>query len=228
MEDVQGIRITEYCDTHRLSTQKRLELFLEVCEGVQHAHQKGIIHRDIKPSNVLVTIQDNKAVPKIIDFGVAKATGARLTEETMFTAIGQVIGTPEYMSPEQMGTTGLDVDTRADVYSLGVLLYELLVGELPFDLKELRRAGFHEIRRKICEEEPSRPSTRVSVFLEASTERAWRRRTDPASLASQLRGDLGHPDRSRTFWICKRRIYRGHTESPGAFPCCRQRDPFSG
>ena len=141
MEYVQGMPITEYCDKQRLSIRERLALFIDVCAGVQHAHQKGIIHRDIKPSNVLVTTQDEKHTPKIIDFGVAKATSQRLTERTVFTELGQLIGTPEYMSPEQAEMTNLDIDTRTDVYSLGVLLYELLAGVRPFDSKELRRGG---------------------------------------------------------------------------------------
>jgi len=191
MEHVSGVPITEYCDTHRLSTNERLDLFMQVCEGVQHAHQKGIIHRDIKPSNVLVTVDDGKPVPKIIDFGVAKATQQRLTEKTLFTQLGALVGTPAYMSPEQAKLTGLDVDTRTDVYSLGVLLYELLVGVLPFDPRELREAGFDEIRRVIREEEPSRPSARLSTLDgEKSGESAQWRRTDPASLVRELRGDL--------------------------------------
>jgi non-specific serine/threonine protein kinase/serine/threonine-protein kinase len=190
MECVKGEPITRYCDRQRLSTRQRLELFLRVCDGVQHAHQKGIIHRDIKPSNVLVAAQEAEPVPKIIDFGVAKATEQRLTEKTLFTQMGVLIGTPEYMSPEQAEMTGLDVDTRTDVYSLGVLLYELLVGALPFDPKELRRAGFDGIRKMIREEEPSRPSARVSEPGEATTESAERRRTDLPTLKRQLRGDL--------------------------------------
>jgi non-specific serine/threonine protein kinase/serine/threonine-protein kinase len=147
MEHVQGIPITTYCDKNRLTTSERLELFRHICEGVQHAHQKAIIHRDLKPSNILVAIQDGVAVPKIIDFGVAKATAQSLTERTMYTELGMLIGTPEYMSPEQAEMTGQNVDTRTDVYSLGAILYELLVGALPFDPKELRRAGFDEIRK---------------------------------------------------------------------------------
>jgi non-specific serine/threonine protein kinase/serine/threonine-protein kinase len=142
MEYVKGEPITSYCDRHRLTTQARLDLFIQVCDGVQHAHQKGIIHRDLKPSNVLVAIQDDHPVPKIIDFGVAKATAQHLTERTLFTELGVLIGTPEYMSPEQAEMGGLDIDTRTDVYALGVILYELLTGALPFDRKELRQAGF--------------------------------------------------------------------------------------
>jgi serine/threonine protein kinase/Tfp pilus assembly protein PilF len=190
MEYVQGVPITEFCDRHRLSTRARLELFRQVCDGVQHAHQKGIIHRDIKPSNVLVTVQGDKPIPKIIDFGLAKATAQRLTERTLFTQHGQFIGTPEYMSPEQADLTGLDVDTRTDVYSLGLLLYELLAGALPFDSKELREGGLVVIRRKIREEQPARPSTCVTRLKDQSSTVAEKRGTDPAALSRQLRGDL--------------------------------------
>ena len=190
MELVHGEPITDYCDRHRLSTGDRLELFVEACAGVQHAHQKGIIHRDIKPSNVLVAMEDGRAVPKIIDFGVAKATAQRLTEHTLFTQQGQWIGTPEYMSPEQAEMTGLDIDTRTDVYSLGVLLYELLVGARPFDSTELRRAGLDEVRRRIREEDPTRPSTKVSRLGDASQTAAHNRQADLESLVQQLRGDL--------------------------------------
>jgi tetratricopeptide (TPR) repeat protein len=165
-------------------------LFIEVCRGVQHAHQRGIIHRDIKPSNILVTDLDGVATPKIIDFGVAKATSQQLTEETVFTELGQWIGTPEYMSPEQAGMSGFDIDTRTDVYSLGVLLYELLVGVQPFDAEELRSSGFDEMRRKIREQDPPRPSTRVTTSGKTSPEMAERLRTDPPTLARLLRGDL--------------------------------------
>jgi tetratricopeptide (TPR) repeat protein len=190
MEYVRGVSITEHCDTHRLDTDARLNLFIQVCEGVQHAHQKAVIHRDIKPSNVLVTIQGNHAVPKIIDFGVAKATAIRLTDKTMFTEVGQMIGTPDYMSPEQAELTGQDIDTRTDIYSLGVLLYELLVGALPFDPKGLRKAGFDELRRKIREEEPLKPSTRISTRDEDTMAAATRRGTSPAILSRELSGDL--------------------------------------
>jgi serine/threonine protein kinase/tetratricopeptide (TPR) repeat protein len=161
MELVKGITITEYCDTEKLDTQQRLELFIQVCNAVQHAHQKGIIHRDIKPSNVLVTLHDGVPVPKVIDFGIAKATHAELTQKTVYTELGQMIGTPLYMSPEQAEMSGRDIDTRADVYSLGVLLYELLTGTTPLDAGRLRRAGYNEMVRIIREEVPHKPSTRV-------------------------------------------------------------------
>ena len=190
MEYVKGLPITAYCDAQRLDTRRRLELFRQVCEGVQHAHQKGVIHRDIKPSNILVAVEDGHPVPKIIDFGVAKATSQRLTERTLFTELGQWIGTPEYMSPEQAELTSLDVDTRTDVYSLGVVLYELLAGAQPFDSEELRSAGFDEMRRRIREDEPPRPSTRVSSLGPGSELAAERRRTDRPGLVQTLRGDL--------------------------------------
>jgi non-specific serine/threonine protein kinase/serine/threonine-protein kinase len=190
MEYVKGEPITNYCDRQRLTTQARLELFMQVCEGVQHAHQKGIIHRDLKPSNVLVTIQDDHPVPKIIDFGVAKATAQHLTERTLYTELGVMIGTPEYMSPEQAEMGGLDIDTRTDIYALGVILYELLTGVLPFERKELREAGFAEIQRTIREKEPPKPSTRITQLGQASTDAAAKRHTEPRRLVSELRGDL--------------------------------------
>ncbi len=190
MEYIQGEEITRYCDSQRLSTSERLELFIQVCAGIQHAHQKAIIHRDIKPSNVLVAIQDGKPVPKIIDFGVAKALAQPLTDKTMHTELGQIIGTPAYMSPEQAEITGLNVDTRTDIYSLGVLLYQLLVGALPFDPKELRKAGYSEMMRVIRESEPPRPSTKFKSLGDASKTTADRRRIEPGKLRSVLEGDL--------------------------------------
>ncbi|MHC4181083.1 MAG: tetratricopeptide repeat protein, partial [Planctomycetota bacterium] len=191
MEFIEGVPITDYCDSQQLLARERLELFIRVCVAVQHAHQKGILHRDIKPSNVLVTVQDGKPAPKIIDFGLAKATAQSLTERTVFTEMGQLLGTPEYMSPEQVQLSGLDIDTRTDVYSLGVLLYELLVGALPFDSEELRKAGFDGIRRKIREDEPSKPSTRLTTLgKHSSSNAAMKRKTDVVILSRQLRGDL--------------------------------------
>jgi serine/threonine protein kinase/tetratricopeptide (TPR) repeat protein len=206
MEFIHGVPINEYCDRHLLTTRDRLELFIHLCEGVQHAHQKAVIHRDLKPSNVLVAEVDNKPVPKIIDFGVAKATSQRLTDKTMYTHMGQLIGTPEYMSPEQAELTGENIDTRTDVYSLGAILYELLVGRLPFDPEELKSGGFDGIRKKIREEIPSKPSRRVTTLGESTASTAKSRRTDPASLSGQLKGDLDwivmkalEKDRSRRY-----------------------------
>src|SRR5215813_188578 len=164
MELVRGLKITDYCDQHSLPTAERLDLFNQVCEAVQHAHQKGIIHRDLKPSNILITTSpEGRPTPKVIDFGIAKATtGQRLTDKTLFTAFEMLIGTPAYMSPEQAELTSVDIDTRSDIYSLGVLLYELLTGKTPFDTTELSKSGLDEIRRVIREEEPVRPSTRLS------------------------------------------------------------------
>ena len=190
MEYVKGEPINRYCDRNRLTTRERLRLFIQVCEGVQHAHQKAVIHRDLKPSNILVTVLDDQPVPKIIDFGVAKATSQRLTERTLFTELGQLIGTPEYMSPEQAEMTGTDVDTRTDVYALGVVLYQLLTGVLPLSTRELREGGLAEIQRRIREDEPSKPSTRVSSLGAGSSEVAERRRVDVSSLVRRLRGDL--------------------------------------
>jgi non-specific serine/threonine protein kinase/serine/threonine-protein kinase len=190
MEFVQGEPITDYCDRYKLATRQRLELFLDVCSGTQHAHQKGIIHRDLKPSNVLVTIQDDRSVPKIIDFGVAKATSQRLTEKTMVTSLGMVIGTPEYMSPEQANLTGLDIDTRTDVYALGMLLYELMAGALPFDAKKLRQAGFAELQRHIVEEETPKPSTRLTALGDSAVGIARSRSAEISTLTRELRGDL--------------------------------------
>jgi serine/threonine protein kinase len=190
MEYVAGVPITEHCDSHKLSTEERLRLLIEVCEGVQHAHQKAIIHRDLKPSNILVSLVDGHGQPKIIDFGIAKATGYRLTEKTLFTELGAVIGTPEYMSPEQADLTGQDVDTRTDVYSLGVILYQLLTGGLPFGSKELRSSSYEELRRKLREVEPPRPSARLSTTDPEAVEAARNRDTDPGGLQRELEGDL--------------------------------------
>jgi eukaryotic-like serine/threonine-protein kinase len=191
MELVRGMAITEYCDQRNLSTEERLKLFVQVCRAIQHAHQKGVIHRDIKPSNILVTVNDGMPVPKVIDFGIAKATQGRLTDHTLFTAFEQFIGTPAYMSPEQAAMTSLDIDTRSDIYSLGVLLYELLTGQTPFDAKELLAAGLEEMRRTIRECEPLRPSTRLSAMGVADlTTAAQRRQVDPPKLVYMVRGDL--------------------------------------
>jgi len=190
MEYVPGIPITEYCDRHYLGTRQRLELFLQVANAAQHAHQKGVIHRDLKPSNILVMERDGEAVPKIIDFGLAKATEKTFTEETVFTEAGVLIGTPEYMSPEQASPGGWDIDTRTDIYSLGVLLYELLIGTVPFESKHLRREGYDEIRRIIREDEPPTPATRLVSLGAQAVGIAACRATDAGSLRKQVRGDL--------------------------------------
>jgi len=190
MEYVDGERITAYCDRHRLNTRQRLDLFIQVCGGVQHAHQKAVIHRDLKPSNILVTEVDGKPVPKIIDFGVAKAMEQPLTESAMNTLMGHVVGTPEYMSPEQADAQSTDIDTRTDVYALGAVLYELLSGTRPFSSSELRRAGAAEIQRIIREVDPPRPSTRISSLGDKAVTVSEYRHTAPKQLSHDLRGDL--------------------------------------
>jgi serine/threonine protein kinase/tetratricopeptide (TPR) repeat protein len=208
MEFVKGLPITRYCDENKLTTRERLELFVQVCHAVQHAHQKGVIHRDLKPTNILVTLHDGRHVPKVIDFGIAKATSDHLlTDRTLCTSAGQLVGTPPYMSPEQAESRGADVDTRSDVYSLGVLLYELLTGTTPFDKRRLGRAAFEEIRRILREEDPPRPSNRLgSLAGETQTSVAASQGTEPAKLGRMMRGDLDwivlkaiEKDRSRRY-----------------------------
>jgi eukaryotic-like serine/threonine-protein kinase len=190
MEYIKGIPITEYCDREKLSIEDRLKLFIQVCNAVQYAHQKGIIHRDIKPSNIVVSVQDNKAIPKIIDFGVAKAIAMPLTEKTLFTQQGQLIGTPEYMSPEQADMKERDIDTRTDIYSLGIVLYELLAGTLPFEPQTLREGGYAEIQRIIREQEPPRPSTKLSSLGEDASRIAQSRQTQLSTLVKSLHTEL--------------------------------------
>src|SRR5262245_10437261 len=218
MELVKGIPITRFCDEGQLSVRQRLELFAGVCQAVQHAHQKGIIHRDLKPSNILVTLHDDKPVVKVIDFGIAKATGQQLTDKTLFTNFAQLIGTPLYMSPEQAGMSGLDIDTRADIYSLGVLLYELLTGTTPFDKERLRGISYDELRRIIREEEPPRPSTRLSTLGEAATSVSAQRQSDPRRLSQLFRGELD--------WIVMKALEKDRNrryESASAFAADVQR-----
>ena len=191
MELVRGVPLTDFCDNHQLVMSERLKLFVAICYAVQHAHQKGIIHRDLKPSNILVTLQDGQPLAKVIDFGVAKAIGHSLTVKTLYTRFTSMVGTPAYMSPEQAEMTAGDIDTRSDIYSLGVLLYELLTGSTPFSPERLQTAGFDELRRIIREEEPPRPSTRLSTLNnELATTIAVRRRLDPAGLSSSMKKDL--------------------------------------
>ncbi len=206
MEYIKGIPILEYCDHEKVDTKARLELFTSVCHAIQHAHQKGIIHRDIKPTNVLVTMHDGVPVTKVIDFGIAKATNSELTSKTLFTEHRQMIGTPAYMSPEQAEMSGLDIDTRSDIYSLGVLLYELLTGTTPFDMKDLLAKGYAEMMRTIREDEPHKPSTRISTLGDTGTRTALQRRVDVKKLGTLLRGDVDwivmkclEKDRSRRY-----------------------------
>ena len=204
MELVRGVSITRFCDDHNLPTRDRLELFIQVCHAIQHAHQKGVIHRDIKPSNILVELHDTLAVPKVIDFGIAKAAQGRLTDQTLFTALEQFIGTPAYMSPEQAQLSGLDIDTRSDVYSLGVLLYELLTGRTPFDANALLEAWLDEVRRHIREVDPPKPSTRlVTLEGEALTTTAQLRQTKAPKLVNFIKGDLD--------WIAMRCLEKDRT-----------------
>jgi eukaryotic-like serine/threonine-protein kinase len=208
MEYVPGLSITDYCDRHRLTIHERLSLFMRVCEGVQHAHQKAIMHRDLKPSNILVQELDRKPVPKIIDFGLAKATGPRLTEATMYTEFGRIVGTPDYMSPEQADVTEQNIDTRTDVYSLGVILYELLVGTLPFGSAELRGTAAQDLLQKIRAKEPTRPSIKVKSLSKSSKDSASKRQEEPSSLQRHLRGELD--------WITMKALEKDRTRRYGS------------
>jgi tetratricopeptide (TPR) repeat protein len=212
MELVKGVPITEFCDKNHMPPEQRLKLFVDVCHAIQHAHHKGVIHRDVKPSNVMVTLHDGAPVVKVIDFGVAKATAQKLTERTLFTAYGQMVGTPAYMSPEQAEMSGLDIDTRSDVYSLGVLLYELLTGTTPLDVKQLREAGYAEMQRLIRDAEAPRPSTRLSSLGDSATILADNRGTDAKRLARLLAGDLD--------WIVMKALEKDRNrryDTPGNF-----------
>ncbi len=203
MEHVPGEMITSYCDRHKLELKDRLHLFISVCQAIHHAHQKGIIHRDIKPSNILVTVQDGKAVAKVIDFGVAKAIQKNLSEKTLFTKQGRMVGTPSYMSPEQAEMTGLNIDTTSDVYSLGILLYEMLVGVLPFEERQLREAGMAEMHRIIRDVDPSRPSTKISHMGDQAIEKAKNRKLTPKVLCKLVHGELD--------WITMRAMEKDRT-----------------
>jgi tetratricopeptide (TPR) repeat protein len=212
MELVRGIPITEFCNENQLTIRERLGLFVSVCHAIQHAHQKGIIHRDLKPSNVLVTLQEGEPLAKVIDFGIAKALGQQLTDKTIFTGFAQLVGTPLYMSPEQAGLSGLDIDTRTDIYSLGVLLYELFTGTTPFDKERFKEAGYDEIRRIIREEEPPRPSTRISTLGQAATTISTQCKSDPKRLSQLFRGELD--------WIAMKALEKDRNrryETPSAF-----------
>jgi serine/threonine protein kinase/WD40 repeat protein len=218
MELVKGIPLTDYCDQSQLTPRERLGLFVSVCQAVQHAHTKGVIHRDLKPSNILVTLHDGTPVVKVIDFGVAKAVGQHLTEKTIYTRFSQMIGTPLYMSPEQAEMSGLDIDTRSDIYSLAVLLYELLTGTTPFDSERLMQAAFDEIRRIIREEEPPRPSTRLSTLGATLSAVSAKRKMEPAKLSALVRGDLD--------WIAMKGLEKDRTrryETASAFAADVQR-----
>src|ERR1039457_6042803 len=216
MELVRGIKITDYCDQNNLSTRERLDLFIQVCGAIQHAHQKGVIHRDIKPSNILVTLRDGVPVPKVIDFGIAKATSdQRLTDKTVFTAFEQFMGTPAYMSPEQAEMSELGIDTRSDIYSLGVLLYELLTGQTPFDGKELLQGGLDAMRRIIREQEPVRPSTRLTQELVAADVRRLHSKSEEEVRASSRRllqmKETIHLIRGDLDWIVMKALEKDRT-----------------
>jgi serine/threonine protein kinase len=203
MELVRGVPITRFCDENQLTPAERLELFMPVCAAIQHAHQKGIIHRDIKPNNVLIAMHDDRPVPKVIDFGIAKATQQELTDKTVFTRYHEFLGAPVCMSPAQTRMSGLDIDTRTDIYPLGVLLYELLIGHTPFDAQELLSGGYDEIRRRIRDQEPRKPSTKLDTLAAADRELAARkRRSNPKHLSRTLKGDLD--------WIVMKALGEGH------------------